>query len=143
MYSREETQKLKRDFWVAFATKYPKKWILYDTKIKDVSFKFFVDNKKAQVSIDFECKNDEKRILYFEKFESFKVILESEFIENLVWEKSFFLENGKEISKIWVEKANVSANNQNNWDEIFDFFSEKMIQLELFYLEYETIIKDI
>jgi hypothetical protein len=28
--------------------------VLYDTKIKDFSFKFYVDNKKAQVLIDIE-----------------------------------------------------------------------------------------
>ena len=49
MYSKEEAQRLKREFWIAFAEKYPRKWLLYDTKIKDFSFKFFVDNKKAQV----------------------------------------------------------------------------------------------
>jgi hypothetical protein len=27
---------------------------MYDTKIKDFSFKFYVDNKKAQVLIDIE-----------------------------------------------------------------------------------------
>jgi hypothetical protein len=47
MYSKEETQRLNA-FWIEFAQKYPK-WLLYDTKIKDFSFKFYVDNKKAQV----------------------------------------------------------------------------------------------
>ncbi|WP_286971405.1 DUF4268 domain-containing protein, partial [Flavobacterium sp. UBA4854] len=51
MYSKEESQRIKREFWVAFAEKYPRKWVLYDTKIKDFSFKFYVDNKKAQVLI--------------------------------------------------------------------------------------------
>ena len=62
MYSKEETQRLKREFWIAFAEKYPRKWVLYDTKIKDFSFKFYVDNKKAQVLIDVEHRSDDKRI---------------------------------------------------------------------------------
>ena len=41
MYSKEENQKLKREFWVSFANKYPRKWVLYNTKIKDFSFKFY------------------------------------------------------------------------------------------------------
>ncbi|HEY0092612.1 MAG TPA: DUF4268 domain-containing protein, partial [Flavobacterium sp.] len=49
MYSKADMQKLKQEFWIAFAQKYPRKWLLYDTKIKDFSFKFFADNKKAQV----------------------------------------------------------------------------------------------
>jgi hypothetical protein len=143
MYSKEETQKLKREFWVTFAEKYPRKWMLYDTKIKDFSFKFYVDNKKAQVLIDIEHRNDEKRIAYFEKIEALKNILEDEFVKNLVFEKNYTLENGKTISRIWVEKLGVGVSNRNYWDEIFDFYNEKMNALELFYMEYDEFIKDI
>jgi len=143
MYSREESQKIKREFWVAFAEKYPRKWVLYDTKIKDFSFKFFVDNKKAQVLIDIEPRSDEKRTAYFEKIEALKNILEEEFITDLVYEKNYTLESGKTISRIWVEKTGVGFSNRNNWDAIFDFFFEKMNALEMFYLEYDDFIKDI
>ena len=87
MYSKVETQKLKREFWIAFAEKHPRKWVLYDTKIKDFSFKFYVDNKKAQVLIDIEHRSNEKRIAYFEKLQSLKNILEEEFIKDLIFEK--------------------------------------------------------
>ncbi len=143
MYSKEETQRLKQEFWISFAEKYPRKWMLYDTKIKDFSFKFYADNKKAQVLIDIEPRNEEKRIAYFEKLEALKSILEEEFIAELVFEKNYYLENGKTISRIWVEKNKVSINNRNHWDTIFDFFNEKMTALELFYFEYDEFIKDI
>jgi hypothetical protein len=143
MYSKEETQRLKREFWVTFADKYPRKWVLYDTKIKDFSFKFYIDNKKAQVLIDIEHRNEEKRSAYFEKIEALKNILEEEFISDLVFEKEFNLENGKTISRIWVEKLNVSVSNRKYWDEIFDFYNDKMNALELFYSEYDEFIKNI
>ena len=143
MYSREETQRLKRDFWIAFAEKHPRKWVLYDTKIKDFSFKFYVDNKKAQVLIDIEPRNEDSRIAYFEKLEALKNILEEEFIKDLVFEKNFVLENGKTISRIWVEKLGISVSNKQHWDEIFDFLNEKMHALEMFFLEYDEFIKAI
>lgn len=143
MYSREESQRIKREFWVAFAEKYPRKWVLYDTKIKDFSFKFYVDNKKAQVLIDIEHRSDEKRNAYFEKIEALKNILEDEFIKDLVFEKNHTLESGKTISRIWVEKLGVGFSNRNNWDAIFDFFNENMHALEMFYLEYDEFIKEI
>lgn len=143
MYSREESQRIKREFWVAFAEKYPRKWVLYDTKIKDFSFKFYVDNKKAQVLIDIEHRSDEKRIAYFEKLEALKNILEDEFIKDLVFEKNYTLESGKNISRIWVEKLGVGFSNKNTWDTIFDFFNENMHALEMFYLEYDEFIKDV
>ena len=143
MYSKQENQRLKQEFWVAFAEKYPRKWVLYDTKIKDFSFKFYVDNKKAQVSIEIESKNQDKRYAYFEKIEALKNIIEEEFLKDLVYEKDYTLENGKIISKIWVEKLDITVSNRNYWHEIFDFFFEKMNALEMFYLEYDEFIKDI
>lgn len=143
MYSKQENQQLKQEFWITFAEKFPRKWVLYDTKIKDFSFKFYVDNKKAQVMIDIEHRNDEKRFAYFEKLEALKNIIEEEFLQNLVFEKNFALENGKIISRIWVEKLNISVSNRMYWDEIFAFFFEKMNALELFYLEYDEFVKDI
>lgn len=143
MYSKEESQRIKREFWVAFAEKYPRKWVLYDTKIKDFSFKFYVDNKKAQVLIDIEQRSDEKRNAYFEKLEALKNILNEEFIKDLVFEKNYTLESGKTISRIWIEKTGVGFSNRNNWDAIFDFFNENMHALEMFYLEYDEFIKDI
>ena len=128
---------------MAFAEKYPRKWVLYDTKIKDFSFKFYVDNKKAQVLIDIEQRSDEKRNAYFEKLEALKNILNEEFIKDLVFEKNYTLESGKTISRIWIEKTGVGFSNRNNWDAIFDFFNENMHALEMFYLEYDEFIKDI
>ena len=126
-----------------FAEKYPRKWVLYDTKIKDFSFKFFADNKKAQVLIDIEHRNDEKRIVYFEKLESLKTILEDDFVKDLVFEKNFTLESGKTISRIWIEKTNISISNRNHWNEIFDFFYKNMHALEMFYFEYGDYIRDL
>jgi hypothetical protein len=143
MYSKKENQELKRAFWIAFAEKHPKKWLLYDTKIKDFSFKFYVDNKKAQVLIDIEPKSNEKRIAYFEKLTSIKTILEEEFVKNLVFEQDFLLDNTKIISRVWIELADKGFSNQNNWALIFDFFHDNMTQLELFYSEYDDYIKDI
>ena len=143
MYSKQETQQLKQEFWINFSEKYPRKWVLYDTKIKDFSFKFFVDNKKAQVSIDIEHRNEEKRVAYFEKIEALKNILEEEFIPDLVYQKNFTLDNGKTISRIWVEKTGIAVSNRNDWDDVFYFFNEKMNAFELFYLEYDEFIKDV
>lgn len=143
MYSKEEAQKLKREFWIAFAEKYPRKWVLYDTKIRDFSFKFYVDNKKAQVLIDIEQRNDDTRKIYFEKLESLKTILEDDFVKDLVFEKNYVLENGKTISRVWIEKIGVSVSNRKYWNEIFDFFNEKMDTLEMFYFEYGDYIRDL
>ena len=143
MYSKVEMQRLKHEFWISFAEKYPRKWLLYDTKIKDFSFKFYADNKKAQVMIDIEPRNAEKRNAYLEKLESLKSILEDEFIKDLVFEKNFTLESGKTISRVWVERSGKSISNRNDWDAIFEFFNKNMDALERFFYEYGDYIRDL
>jgi hypothetical protein len=143
MYSRAEMQKIKHEFWIEFANQYPRKWLLYDTKIKDFSFKFYADNKKAQVMIDIEPRDLQKRTIYFEKLESLKNILEDEFIQDLVFERSLILENGKAISRVWVEKLGVGISNRKTWDDIFIFFSSNMDAFERFFYEYQDYISDL
>ncbi len=143
MYSKEEALHIKKEFWTAFAEAYPRKWLLYDTKIKDFAFKFYVDNKKAQVLLDIEPKDEEKRTIYFEKVESLKTILVEDYLPEAVLERNFYLENGKVISRIWVEKLGVSLNNRAYWPEIFTFFSEMMTQFEYFFYEYQDYLNDL
>jgi len=143
MYSKVEALLIKKEFWTEFALAYPRKWLLYDTKIKDFTFKFYVDNKKAQVLLDIEPKDEEKRKIYFEKIESLKNILFDEYLPEAILERNFYLENGKIISRIWVEKLDVSLNNKKYWPEIFDFYNDVMTQFELFFFEHEDYIKDL
>ena len=143
MFSKEEALQIKKDFWIAFAAEYPKKWILYNTKIKDVTFKFHIDNKKAQVLLDIEPKEENKRIIYYEKVESLKNILLEEYLPDAIFERNFYLQNGKILSRVWVEKEGISINNKNTWPEVFKFFIEKMDAFERFFYEHEDYIKDL
>lgn len=142
MFSKQEAQQLKKDFWIAFGKSFPRKWILYDTKIKDFSFKFSVDSKKAEVSLDIEMKDEIFRNAYYEKIWSLEEMLK-EYIGDFQKEEFYELDNGKIISRIWVEKTGVSVFNKNTWQEIFEFFVEKMNAFELFFYEYEDYIKSI
>lgn len=143
MFSKAEAQKMKKEFWIAFAENYPRKWLLYNTKIKDVTFKFYVDNKKASVILDIEPKEDEKRKIYFEKIESLKTILIEDYLPEALFEKDFYLESGKTISRIWAEKTGISLYNRASWGAIFHFFNEKMDLFERFFYEYEDYIRDL
>lgn len=141
MFSKEERIKIKKDFWNSFSELYPRKWILYQTKIKDFSFKFHIDNKVAKVSLDIEMKNEELRFHYNEKIEALENILK-EHIGEYFHDEALVLENGKIISRFWVQKDSVSLYNKNTWNEIFTFFYEKMNAFEMFFLECEDFIKN-
>lgn len=143
MFSKEESIQLKKEFWKTFADAYPRKWLLYDTKIKDASFKFNLDNKNVKVMLDIECRDENLRTIYYEKIESLKTILHDDYLPEALFERNLFLDNGKKISRIWVEMQGISMNNRENWDRIFAFFASTMELFERFFYEYEDYIKDL
>ncbi|MCB9425758.1 MAG: DUF4268 domain-containing protein [Flavobacteriales bacterium] len=143
MYSKEEAARIKREFWTQFGQEYSRKWLLYDTKIKDVAFKFYADTKKAGVYLDIEPKNENTRKIYFEKLFSLRNILLEDFIPELEFDEEIALENGKIISRVGIEKTGVCINNPKTWEEIFNFFYDNMDAFERFFYEYEDYIRDL
>jgi len=141
MFSKEESRKLRQEFWISFGKSFPKKWVLYNTKIKDFAFKFYFDTKKAMVLLDIEDQDLEQRIKYYEKMESLKAILLEQYIPEAVFEDVYFLENGKEISRIYIELPNVSIHNKNTWQDVMYFLNANMLKFEEFWFEFEDFIK--
>lgn len=143
MFSKEESKQIRQEFWTTFGKEYPRKWLLYNTKIKDVSLKFTFDTKKAQVSLDIEPVDEFMRSYYFDKLLSLKNILKSEYIPDIIFDENYLLDNGKLVSRIYVElNEKVSIHNKNNWKQAMSFLSDKMTILESFFIEYKDFIKD-
>ncbi len=127
MFSKEESRKLREEFWISFGKSFPRKWILYDTKIKGVSFKFHFDTSSALVALDIEdvpiSVGIENRISYWEKLQSLKSILADDFLPEVIFEEEYLLENGKAISRIYVAlDQKVSIHNKNTWRDVMVFF---------------------
>ena len=140
MFSKEDSRKLREDFWISFGKSFPRKWILYDTKLKGFAFKFHFDTKSALVTLDLE-DDLENRIIYWDKLQSLKSILIEEFLPEVIFEEEYFLENGKEISRIYMPlNQKVSIHNKNNWRDVMEFFNEKMTLFEDFFEEYKDFI---
>ena len=140
MFSKEQSRLLRQEFWTSFGKSFPRKWLLYNTKIKGLSFKFYFDNKKAFVTLDLE-DDLENRINCWEKLTSLKNILLTEFLSDAIYEETCYLDNGKEISRVYVPlKQKVSIHNKNSWRDVMEFFNDKMNLFEAFFKEYKDII---
>ena len=141
MYSKEESRLLRQEFWTSFGKSFPRKWLLYNTKIKGLSFKFHFDTKKALISLDLE-DDLENRINCWEKLVALKNILHTDYLPNAIFEEEYYLENGKEISRIYLPlEQKVSIHNKNTWRAVMEFFNVNMILFETFFEEYKDIIK--
>lgn len=143
MFSKQEAQQIKKEFWTAFGKSFPRKWLLYNTKIKDFSFKFSVDNKKAEVSLDIEMKDELYRNAYYEKIWSLEDILRDDYIGDFQKDEYYVNASGKTLARYWVELHQVSVYNKETWRDIFEFFVEKMDAFEQFYYDFEDFIKDV
>lgn len=142
MFSKEESRQLRELFWTSFGKSFPRKWLLYNTKIKGFSFKFHFDTKSALVALDVE-EDLENRIKYWEKLESLKSILKDDYLPEAIFEEEFILENGKEISRIYVPlNEKVSIHNKNSWQIVMTFFNENMSLFEAFFEDFKDVIKD-
>jgi len=143
MFSKEESAKLRKEFWTSFGKSFPKKWLLYNTKIKGFSFKFVADRKKAMVCLDIENPEELINLLYFDKMISLKSLLENE-LPRIIFNEYYELESGKKIHRIYVPfEGKFSVYNKNTWRDCFEFYMETMPKFETFFFEYEDFIKDI
>lgn len=150
MYTKEEAKALREEFWNRFNSysgslrlkqKLPGNWMLAQTGVRALNLRFHVDRKEAQVGIDLETRNMDKRIELYEKLESVKKILEEAMGEPMIWELEYIRENGKSVSRIYQRLAEVDIYNRDTWTRAHRFMFEKMTRLEAFYIEYKDFFK--
>ncbi len=142
MFSKEEAKHLRQEFWTEFGKTYPRKWLLYRTKIKELNLKFTFNNKLAQVSVDIDTDDSLIRDYYYEKIWSLEKILKTEYLPKIILNPNYEVNRGKFIARAYVQLDNVSVYNKKTWLETFEFLYSQMEQLELFFYEYEDFIKD-
>lgn len=142
MFSKEEAARLRKEFWVSFGKSFPRKWLLYNTKVKGFSFKFVADRKKALACLDIDSADAIKNELLWDQMVALKSVIEDEYLPEVIFDDSFELENGKRIYRIYVPlEEKFSIYNKNTWSTAYEFFYEKMTQFEMIYYEFEDFIK--
>lgn len=140
MFSKEESKKIRQEFWIFFGRRYPRKWLLYNTKIKNFALKFSFDNANAQVSIDMDSNDLTHRQRYFDKLVSLKTLLKEQISRELIFDSNYILDSGKPICRVYVLLPKVNIHNKEDWPKVFDFMHLHMSQLELFFINYKEFI---
>ncbi|TDG36697.1 DUF4268 domain-containing protein [Pedobacter changchengzhani] len=150
MFSKEETARLRQQFWISFG-QYMKpvpsveglriNWINYKTGVKNIYFKMDADARSARISIQLTHSDAGIRHLIFEQLEEFKVMFSSEMNENWVWEKNFADEFGKEISLVYFTLENKSILNAQHWPDLISFFKPRIILLDEFWNDVKPVFE--
>lgn len=141
MFSAEESKKVREEFWTSFGKEFTRKWILYDTKIKELELKFTFNQRFAQVSMDIISKDELIRQYYFEKLESMEKILKTEYLPDSVFDSSYELPEGKTISRIYIQLNNVTIHNKKDWPQVKLFLQDNISKLEGFFVDFCDFIK--
>jgi hypothetical protein len=148
MYSREESAEIRKQFWIAFdvySRKYigaHRKWMLYDTGIKDLSLKFEINRDFARAMLSLESKNEDARFNLFVKISEYEMLYSDILGTDWIWDEQLVLENGKTVCALYKQLNNVNIYKKDNWTEIFDFFAIEMLKLEESFEEVKPFIEE-
>lgn len=142
MYSKEEAKNRRQQFWTMFGKRYNRKWLLYDTKIKDVHLKFSFEDSRAVVSIDITHDDAFYRDYYFNQLLSLKNIMLEEVSSDLIFDDNYSLKSGKIISRVYVLLEGVKIHKQTDWPQVYEFFYTYMAALEAFFINYKDFIEE-
>ncbi len=139
MYKKEELKELKKEFWGGFGIfcsnhpvlgKRKSKFMLYNTKMRGVQLKFDANREGAYVILELNHADEAERLDKYEKFERYKVLMEKDFPEGLIWDFAFRLETGNEVCRIYSCKTGIDIHRRIQWMEFYRFMAEEMLKLE-------------
>lgn len=141
MFSREESSRIRQEFWTAFG-KYMRpipsaegvkvNWVNYHTGIKDVYFRMEAGSKSAAASISIEHNDPGIRELYFEQFLEFQSMLHGIMEEEWEWQLHS-ADSGRVTSRIYTELQGASVFNRDDWPALISFFKPRIIKLDAFW----------
>ena len=141
MFSKSEAKRLRHEFWISFGKSFPRNWILYNTKVKGLSFKFHFDPKTAYVALIIDMAPSLQDV-YWQRLLSHQTILKRDFLSTIKFDQQLRVSDKKWVSAAYVEiDKKVSIHNKSSWKESMEFLNESMIGFEEFYDLYENTIK--
>ena len=141
MFSKQEAIQLRKGFWTAFGQYLSPmlssegekiNWINYRTGIKGLQFKMEADQKKVFIGIAITQPDLQKQAKLFNQLLELKNVLHTTLAEEWTWLPQMH-EEGKNISKVYTEKAGVNILKKEDWPELISFLKPRIIALDEFW----------
>jgi hypothetical protein len=144
MYSKQESSRLRQEFWTTFGQYMnPLKsaegekinWINYKTGERDVFFRMEADGKTASLSIEIRHKDALIRQIFYDHFLSLENIFSTMINGNWKWSPDSVDEHGKPLGRISLTLEHVNVFNKEDWPQMIRFFKSGIIELDQFWNE--------
>lgn len=150
MYSKQEASKLKQEFWTRFG-QYMKpiqsaggekvNWSNYKTGIPHIYFRLRAENNYVSVAIELTHPSSLVQQDQFEQFEDIKTMFQQALGEEWIWQKNAIDENGKPLSRIFIELPGVSVFRAEDWPAIISFLKTAIIALDAFWADAKAVFE--
>jgi len=101
-------------------------WLSAGAGIGGLAYTFIILKYGIRIELGISTSTKEKNKLYFKKLLKNKEAIEESFGEPLIWEE---LPDNK-MSRIKVEKQDISLNNENDWEKMNEFFVTNIYKFE-------------
>ena len=138
MYSKEESQNLRHEFWHKLESKTkrlpgqngrPIKWIGAKTGIKGLDLRFDVDRERAMVAIEINAATPERQKMLYEKMVACKKIFEDKFGAPLVWDPTYQKSESEVLARVYIETPG-NLYDREQWKEMIVFLIDNMRKME-------------
>ena len=148
MFSKEEAQQLRHEFWHKLESKSRKvpgqngksiKWIADKTGVKGLDLRFDVDREKAIVAMEINTNSEEKQNALWEKMNNCKALFEKSFGGPLIWDRNYTKQSGEDVIRIYVETPG-DLYNRDMWSDMLRFMIDNMIKLEKAFREVQDYL---
>lgn len=149
MFSKEEIKENRIAFWTKLEGQLSKKksvegskinWMSYPTGVKHLYFRMEADEEAVRLVIDLQFPDAGIREIYYEQFLEFQNILEERF-KSMEWIKEHEHWNGKTVSRISIERRDVTINELGDWDKMHLFLKLNFVKLDAFWSEFGEVFK--
>jgi hypothetical protein len=151
MYSRQETSRLRQEFWTIYG-KYMSpvlsaegtkiNWVNYRTGIRQIAFRMFADHQKAFAGIEMLHKDEGIQEINFNKFFQLKNIFEKTLPGTWIWKLHDQDEEGRRVSRIYQVLEPVNIFDKQDWPALISFFKEREIAFDAFWTEVKYGFED-
>ena len=149
MLSKEARKERNEKFWSGFkeymrgtlsSTGKRVNWLNYKTEVQDTYVRLVCDGKITAVCYDIQFKDAGIKAIFWEQLGELKKVLEASMQQETRWEENTTTKEGLEIGRISWAIENLNFYNDDDWDKIYSFYKDRLIEFDEFYQEFKDIL---
>ena len=149
MLSKEARKERNEKFWSGFkeymrgtlsSTGKRVNWLNYKTEVQDTYLRLICDGKSTAVCYDIQFKDTGIKAIFWEQLGELKKVLEASMQQETCWEENMTTKEGLSIGRISWSIENLNFYNDEDWDKIYAFYKNRLVEFDEFYQEFKDIL---